>query len=254
MMIRVRWLAVLLGMGLLLGQSWGDGAVPAGGDAAKALAAQLGGLKDTQTLEAHFICEKKLALLDTPLLSRGELWIRRGDARTGEGAVRFSTEKPYVSDLILVKGKVFVRSQHETEWTKTDQSGRPGLTAVMAQLGGWSTGEAGKAAQDYAVATSAAAMPEMPAGPAAATQAAKGESEVFVLTPTNKDLAKAVKTVTVAIDRTSHHLLFIEILTAQDDATRYWFYDVKDNLSLPADVFVPTAAPAAATAPASDKP
>jgi outer membrane lipoprotein-sorting protein len=154
--------------------------------------------------------------------------------------VRFLTEKPYVSDLILVKGKVFVRSQHETQWTKTEQSGRPGLTTVMAELGGWSTGEAGKMAEQYTVTPGAAAeVPEAPGGVAAATQPAKSELQVFVLTPMNKDLLKAVKRITVAIDAQSHHLVFLEILTAQDDATRYWFYDVKDNPSLESDVFSP---------------
>jgi outer membrane lipoprotein-sorting protein len=225
-------------------------------DAAKALTTHLAALKDTETLEAKFVCEKRLALLETPLLSRGQLWIRKGDPKDGDGAVRFSTEKPYVSELILAKGKVHVRSQHETEWTKSNQAGRPGLTAVMGQLGGWSTGDAGKVTEDYSIAAATEKTPGMPekSGVEASTQPALTDVASFVLTPTDKDLRKAVKRVTLSIDAKTHHLLFIEIVTQQDDTTRYWFYDVKTNAKLAADVFVPGAAsPVPAARPDSSK-
>ena len=51
---------------------------------------------------------------------------------------------------------------------------------------------------------------------------------------------KAVKKIIISIEKESHHLQFIEILTQQDDATRYWFYDVKTNVELPADIFTPS--------------
>jgi outer membrane lipoprotein-sorting protein len=224
-------------------------------DAAKTLIAHLAALKDTQNLEARFVCEKRLEALETPLISRGRLWIRKGDPREGQGAVRFSTEKPYVSELILARGKVLVRSQHESDWTQTNQSGRPGLAAIMAQLGGWSTGEPGKITEMYAIASSADPLPGMP--PSSDTPRPPSAVDTFALTPTNKDLAKVVKRVAVAIDRSTHHLVFLEILTQQDDHTRYWFYDVKINVELPADIFSPSAAAPAlppATSPASDKP
>ncbi|MGN6370609.1 MAG: LolA family protein [Phycisphaerae bacterium] len=199
----------------------------------KSLSADWDALKDVKTLEAHFVCEKNLAALETPLHSEGRVWIRKGeDAK--EGAVRFSTEKPYVSELILADGKVYARSQHETEWTKTGQASRPGLTAVMSQLGGWSTGNAAKISDMYTVSRGSAVPPM----PDASTAASPGV-DVFILTTANKDLAKAVKQVTIAVDRAAHTLRFVEILTQQGDATRYWFYDVHTNVTLPADIFKP---------------
>jgi outer membrane lipoprotein-sorting protein len=218
---------------------------------AHSLTAHLAALKDTRTLNAQFICEKRLALLETPLLSSGQLWIKKGDPK--DGAVRFSTQKPYTSELILIDGKVHVRSQHETDWSRTNQSSRPGLTAVMSQLGGWSTGDPGKLTEHYAIATSADPVPDLPAG--AAKENNKPGADVYALTPTNKDLLKAVKKITLAIDQKSHHLLFIEILTQQDDVTRYWFFNVRTNADLPNDIFSPnTAPPAPASAPAGNKP
>jgi outer membrane lipoprotein-sorting protein len=208
----------------------GQGEAPA--SAAKELASHWDALKDVRTLSARFICEKNLADLETPLHSEGRVWIRKGE-NGREGAVRFSTEKPYVSELILTDGKVYARSQHETEWTKTNQSSRPGLTAVMRQLGGWATGNASQIEDMYSVSRGDG----MPAMPGAETP--ESNADVFVLTPSNKDLAKSVKRITLAIDRTQHTLHYIEILTQQDDSTKYWFHDVKTNAELPLDVFKP---------------
>jgi hypothetical protein len=114
--------------------------------AVKALDAHLASLKGTMTLEVGFVCEKRLAMLESPLASSGRLWVRGGN----DGAMRLSTQKPYVSELILEGGKVHARSQHETTWTTTNQSTRPGLTAVMLQWGGWSTGQRGNLTEMYA--------------------------------------------------------------------------------------------------------
>jgi outer membrane lipoprotein-sorting protein len=219
----------------------------------KSLAAHLDALKDTRNLEARFICEKRLAALETPLVSRGRLWIRRADPHDGTGgAVRFSTDTPYVSELILAKDQVVARSQHETNWTRTNLPSRPGLTSVMAQLGNWSTGQVGRISEAYTVT---AGTDSLPVPPAEADLPKQDAADLFVLTPTNKDLAKVLKQVTLATDHKSHHLQFIEILTQQDDATRYWFYDVKTNVDLPADVFTPTAGMVRdAASPASTKP
>jgi outer membrane lipoprotein-sorting protein len=202
-------------------------------DALGELAAHWAGLKDVHSLTASFVCEKELAALDTPLHSEGRLWIGKQNGKTGEEGVRFSTEKPYVSELILAGGKVYGRSQHETEWTKTNQAARPGLTAVMGQLGGWSTGDTSQIAAMYSVAKGAVVIPAMPA----AMVQPDGGVDVFVLTPTNADLAKAVKRVTLALDEKTNVLRYIEIVTQQDDATRYWFFDVKLNADLPVNVF-----------------
>jgi outer membrane lipoprotein-sorting protein len=223
--------------------------------AIESLQSHLGALKDVRTLSARFVCEKRLAMLESPLVSAGQLWIRKTDDKEGGGAVRFATSTPYTSDLILAEGKVQARSQHETEWTVTNQSTRPGLSAVMVQLGGWLAGDAGKLTDLFTVgyAPSGATIPAPPQVEGIDTRTIKAGSdgvETFVLTPSNKDLAVALKSIELVIDRPSHKLLSIAITTAQDDVTRYWFYDVQLNPTIPADTFKPgpgTAAPAPAS-------
>jgi outer membrane lipoprotein-sorting protein len=225
-------------------------------DAAQSLTAHLNALKDTTTLTAQFICQKKLAALETPLLSRGQLWIQKGDAKSTDAAIRFSTEKPYTSELILTGGKVLARSQHETEWTKTNQSTRPGLTAVMSQLAGWSTGDPGKLTEMYDIKHSSVTLSFEETTeiqrPGAATQRTEKhtDTDLYLLTPTNKDLIKAIKQITFAIDPKTHFLLMLEILTQQDDTTQYHFYNVEANKPLPENIFSPNTTPPSATAPA----
>ena len=219
-------------LGLLSLSLVAAGGVAADSDAMKALATGWDALKGVKTLSARFVCEKNLAALETPLHSEGRVWIEKGESGK-EGAVRFSTEKPYVSELILTDGKVYARSQHETEWSKTNQSSRPGLTAVMSQLGGWSTGDAAKINDMYSVSR-VESVPTIPG-----VESVPQNVEAFVLTATNKDLAKAVKQVTIAVDRAAHTLRYVEIVTQQGDSTRYWFYDVRTNAPLPPNVFKP---------------
>ncbi|HVX84872.1 MAG TPA: hypothetical protein VH253_08660 [Phycisphaerae bacterium] len=233
------WVVVgvaIWGMGVARGESGGDR-----GGSVKVLGERLGEMKDVRTVHARFVCEKQLKLLETPLVSSGEVWIRRSGEKEG-GAVRFSTEKPYVSELILVEGKVYARSQHEAGWTKSNQSSRPGLTAVMGELGGWATGDAGKVSQMYRVALAAGKEAEIPVVPKEGgdlhvVAGVGGGVDTFVLTPTNEDLAKAVKKITLALDRGTGGLMYIAIETAQGDVTRYWFGDVERNGELPKGVF-----------------
>jgi outer membrane lipoprotein-sorting protein len=212
------------------------------------LLSRLAALHDTASLQANFTCEKRLALLETPLISSGRLWIQRPEKNTegSGGGVRFSTEKPYISELILTDGKVFARSQHEDEWTKSNQSSRPGLTAVMGELGGWATGDPSKLADLYTVTT---APPTLPPPPNTTPATNPPQAETYLLTPSNKDLAKAVKQITLTLDPTTSTLLFIEITTTQDDTTRYWFSNVQKNPTLPPNIFTPTNLPAPTSQP-----
>jgi outer membrane lipoprotein-sorting protein len=204
--------------------------------AASDLQAHLAGLHSIRTLEVQFTCEKDLAMVDSPLISTGRLWIRQAD-KSAPSAVRFSTEKPYVSELILTDGKVFGRSQHEEEWTVNAQSNRPGLSAVMGQLGGWSTGDAGKLRDLYAVDRSTVEVPVIP--DASADEKLPPHIDRFRLTPVQADLAKAVKHIDIAVDHDSPRLVFLEIVTNQDDQTRYWFYAPRVNAALAPDLFKP---------------
>ncbi len=203
-------------------------------DSLAALAAHLAAMKNVKTLQADFTCEKRMAMLETPLVSSGKVWIAK------PGSVRFATDKPYVSEIILHDGKVLTKSQHENQWTRTDAGARPGLNAVMGQLAGWSTGEPGALAEMYDVTTATGEIPPRP--DSLDEKSAVVNADFFVLKPKNEVLAKSIKRILLAIDRQSHHLLHVEITTAQNDITRYWFHDVQLDAQLPADTFSPAGA------------
>ena len=204
------------------------------------LAAHFAGMRDIQTLQASFACEKQNSLLAKPLISHGRLWIRRGDImKAGAGAIRFTTEQPNLSEFILADAKVYAHSERDKKWTRSDQKSRPGLPAVMEQLGSWSTGETNNVAELYSVAMGNAGVIEIPAADGFPAVKARGDPEFFVLTPKNAELRKNVRQITLAIDKATHTLLSVEILAKQSDVTRYCFLDVRTNLELPKDVFKP---------------
>jgi outer membrane lipoprotein-sorting protein len=226
-------------------------AAEAAEDGAAKFREQLAAMKDVRTLQSGFVCEKRVAGLDWPLVSGGRFWMRKGDGKVGGagggGGMRLVTERPYMSDLIFAGGKVFARSQHETEWSQTNQAVKPGLTTVLLQLGGWSMGDAGKSVEMYAVTARRGDVPPCPGADEKQMRAAKG-AELFELTPVDKDLLVAVKRVTLALDTQTHGLTYVEIVTQQEDVVRYWFFEVQVNTAVAADVFKPGVPPADAGA------
>src|SRR4051794_8412650 len=96
---------VAAGWWIVVGLCLAGAAAPEGEEALKGLEGHLAQMKEVKTLAVRFVCEKRLAMLETPLVSSGRLWIRKDEK--GGGAVRFGTDRPYVSELILAEGKVY---------------------------------------------------------------------------------------------------------------------------------------------------
>jgi len=200
---------------------------------------------NVQSIGVTFLCEKRLLNLDTPLQSSGHWWVERerpNDDSIPDVTIRFSTESPYLSDLILIKHRAYSISQHEKKWTGSGQSSHPGLTAVMLDLSDLLAGHADHLHDLFTVSAAPAAPLPAPAGKSAplATPA-----DVFILTPVNKDLSAAVSSVAIALARpgqnatSSPPLIFAEITTAQGDITRYWFSHAQVDSPLPTDIFKP---------------
>jgi hypothetical protein len=256
----VVFLAGVMGWALLAGGAPGDGSAATVPDAAAELAMRLAAIRGVRTLETQFVCQKRVVNLETPLLGGGRMWMEAAEADdAGSGGMRIATEWPYVSELILTRGKAMARSQHETEWSTTAQSERPGLTATMVQLGHWSLGERGR--EDlFAVSRGGEAIPARPGVSSgrgsAAPQADAMPGVLFVLAPVNKELQISVKRVTLgfrapATDPSDHAvradrtdptvalLIYAEIVTAQDDVSRYWFFDAHLNRESDHDMLKP---------------
>ena len=194
------------------------------------LVGHLAAMKQINCMETLFVCEKRLAALDTPLVSSGTIWIRSPDS------VRFTTNKPYLSDLILHDGQVLSRNQHDKRWVRNPQATRPGLAAVMGQMAKWSLGETQSMRDAYDIIHANAEVPPLPSG---RSELGVGKTACFTLKPRDEAVAVAVRSILLIVDEDSHCLRVVRIVTAQGDQTTYWFDRIQLNAKLPADAFAP---------------
>ncbi len=204
-----------------------------GGSPRDLLAAHLAALSSIKSLQTQFICEKRIAALEEPLVSGGTITIARPER------LRFSTLHPYTSEIILDHGTLLLKSQHETKWTRTTNVTRPGLSAIMEQLTAWSLGDHAKLDETYEISQGTEIVPQPPTNNSA-TQPAEIKVHtlaMFVLKPIPPDVAKVIRSLMLGIDPTTHCLMFLQITTVDQDVTRYWFYDIKTNIPLSAITF-----------------
>jgi outer membrane lipoprotein-sorting protein len=214
------------------------GAAPATTRAASAeesLADNLQAMQQVKLLKTHFVCEKRVAALDTPLVSSGTIWIGRPDS------VRFSTERPYLSELILNDGQVLSRNQHDEQWTKSPQANRPGLTAIMGQMTKWSMGETQNMRQAYTIDYADVAVPPPPSVGSEKSEGgvAAGPSSCYLLKPRDKTVAEAIRDIVLVVDDESHYLRLVRIVSTQGDQTTYWFDRTQSDVKAPPDLFTP---------------
>jgi len=228
--------------GLLLAASIRAPALAQETDAA-AFSRVLASVRGPGHLTAGFVRQHTLAHFDTPLLSSGTLWV--ASAREG-GGERIAVQWPYASDYVFLDGKTKARSQHESKWTLTDQSAKPGLTAMLVQMGAWSMGGVGRA-DLFSIKRGDGLIPARPqANELIVNPPAHGDT--FLLTAINKDLATSVKQVLLGFatgpakgaDGGKRMLLqYLEIDTVPGDSVKYWFFEHDVATPLPPDVFDP---------------
>lgn len=205
------------------------GAVARADDAAERQMVELLQGRHVRTVLAAFVCVRQIGTQDPPLVTSGTLYAERPDS------ARYSTTQPYRSDLILEDGKVYARTQHENDWTKSNQSSKPGLTAVAGQMAAWSVGEPRKLEEYYSVQNGSAEIPAAPVG--AAGLEAKSARQ-FELTPDHRDLKKVVERIRVAFDASTKQLRFVQINAVGGEVITYWFAPA-DDVKLPKDIFEP---------------
>jgi hypothetical protein len=229
----LRLAGVLLTALFVRGLAAGDPAASSPAPGTDALAAHFAAMKNVSTLQARFDCQKRMKMLETPLVSSGTVRIAKS---RGAVSVRFSTDLPYLSEVILRGGQVWMKSQHEAEWSKADQTGRPGLAAIMGQLANWSVGEAGALGDMYDVTSVSSVVPARPESKDVKNDAV---TDSFALAPKNKSMAQSLQQIRLVFDQKTHGLLYVEIRSTQGDVTQYWFYDVELDAKLGQDTFSP---------------
>lgn len=197
-------------------------------------------MRKLHTWRAAFVCEKHLAVLRRPFISSGIIAIARPNK------VRFATQKPYRSSVILAGNHIYLRSQTNHRWHKADPSRSQSLGYIMGQLAQWSLGHVHRLGKDYRISYVIAAFPIRPAtGPQhrTATQKAASKCPLFTLVPRKGILSKAIRNLQLGFARHSSRLVYIAIHQVTGDATQYWLYKQEKNPSLPTEYFKPTGSP-----------
>ncbi len=235
------WRIVVI-MATVLPASGNAAAVPATnqGNAAARLRSKMIVMRKLHTWRAEFVCEKRLAVLRQPFISAGILAIGRPDN------VRFATQKPYRSTVILTGNHIYLRSQTNRRWHKADPSRSKSLGFIMGQLAQWSLGHVGRLGKEYRISYAMSALRIRPVtGPRRRSRPQKTAPTriVFTLVPRRGILSKAIRNLQLGFARHSSRLVYIAIHQVTGDATVYWLYKQEKNPPLPANYFKPTGSP-----------
>ena len=166
-------------------------------------------MADVKTVKTRFVQEKKMALFNHPLVTRGSIWVEP------PAHLLWRVESPMQYALAL-DGTCVRQWDGETgKTTSLSMDGNPVFAAVTEQLNAWFGGRYGLLAQDYDVEQQAAA-------PA-----------TFVFIPkATAPSAKMLKSVTVVFREDARYIASIRIDDRSGDVTTLTFAETELNVPL----------------------
>lgn len=235
---------MLVGVLVMLGGQAASPEAEGSREAQEAFAAQMAALRGVERVQGSWVNEKAMLDVRKNMVSQGVYWAERTEG--GEQVrVRWGTREPFVSDLILVPGKRLAKSQHETEWVDSGE-GKPGLTAVMWHLAGWSVGRAGPVGEGRLYALRSLQRETEIDGPPEVEGTGGGKRkawrvDLYTLVPVDREFGESVGWVRLGFRRGLgvDHLVYAEVKTGAGDVLRHWFTQQRINGRFGADVFEP---------------
>lgn len=166
-------------------------------------------MADVRTVKTAFVQEKKMALFNHPLVTRGSIWVEPPHR------LLWRVESPMRYALALDGSRIRQWDGETGKTTSLSMDGNPVFAAVTEQLNAWFGGRYGLLAQDYDVERQAAA-------PATFT---------FVPKPTAPS-AKMLESVTVVFREDARYIASIRIADRGGDVTTLTFVDTELNVPL----------------------
>ena len=166
-------------------------------------------MADVRTVKTAFVQEKKMALFNHPLVTRGSIWVEPPHR------LLWRVESPMRYALALDGSRIRQWDGETGKTTSLSLDGNPVFAAVTEQLNAWFGGRYGLLAQDYDVERQAAA-------PATFT---------FVPKPTAPS-AKMLESVTVVFREDARYIASIRIADRGGDVTTLTFVDTELNVPL----------------------
>ena len=166
-------------------------------------------MADVRTVKTAFVQEKKMALFNHPLVTRGSIWVEPPNR------LLWRVESPMRYALALDGSRIRQWDGETGKTTSLSMEGNPVFAAVTEQLNAWFGGRYGLLARDYDVERQAAA-------PATFT---------FVPKPTAPS-AKMLESVTVVFRGDARYIASIRIADRGGDVTTLTFVDTELNVPL----------------------
>ena len=166
-------------------------------------------MADVRTVKTAFVQEKKMALFNHPLVTRGSIWVEPPHR------LLWRVESPMRYALALDGSRIRQWDGETGKTTSLSLDGNPVFAAVTEQLNAWFGGRYGLLAQDYDVERQAAA-------PATFT---------FVPKPTAPS-AKMLESVTVVFREDARYIASIRIADRGGDVTTLTFVETELNVPL----------------------
>ena len=166
-------------------------------------------MADVKTVKTRFVQEKKMALFNHPLVTRGSIWVEPPEH------LLWRVESPMRYALALDGSRVRQWDGETGKTTSLSMEGNPVFAAVTEQLNAWFGGRYGLLAHDYDVEQ----------------QVAAPATFVFVPKPTAPS-AKMLKSVTVVFREDARYIASIRIDDLSGDVTTLTFADTELNVPL----------------------
>ncbi len=166
-------------------------------------------MADVKTVKTRFVQEKKMALFNHPLITRGSIWVEP------PAHLLWRVDSP-MRYALAIDGQRARQWDGETGKTMSmSLDGNPVFSAVTEQLNAWFGGRYGMLAQDYDIAQ----------------QSVSPAAFVFVPKPSAPS-AKMLKSVTVVFREDARYIASIQIDDCGGDVTTLKFEETEINVPL----------------------
>ena len=166
-------------------------------------------MADVKTVKTRFVQEKKMALFNHPLITRGSIWVEP------PAHLLWRVDSP-MRYALAIDGQRARQWDGETGKTMSmSLDGNPVFSAVTEQLNAWFGGRYGMLAQDYDIAQ----------------QSVSPAAFVFVPKPSAPS-AKMLKSVTVVFREDARYIASIQIDDCSGDVTTLKFEETEINVPL----------------------
>jgi len=167
---------------------------------------------ELKTIESDFVQEKKLAMLNAPLISKGHFWFKR------ENNIRWEYKQPYAYLIIISQDKIFIKE--EKDQNQYDIQSNKMFQEMNKFISGCIRGDILKNDKEYKISYY------------------EDERFYFVtLVPVSEKMRQMLNEVQIWFDRSDLTVSRVRMMEQGGDYTRIDFNAKRTNTEIPAERF-----------------